>query len=76
MPFKKIVIADWLKNIAESMGEKAYYVPNAFDFSEFGMDIRPEDRKDRKVMMLYNDLEFKRQHIRTYCIQKTEKRIQ
>lgn len=59
MPFKKIVIADWLKNIAESMGEKAYYVPNAFDFSEFGMDIRPEERKDRKVMMLYNDLEFK-----------------
>lgn len=59
MPFKKIVIAEWLKNIAESMGENAYYVPNAFEFSEFGMDIKPEDRSERKVMMLYNDLEFK-----------------
>jgi len=59
MPFKKIVIAGWLKDIAESMGEKAQYVPNAFDFSEFGMDIIPEKKDRNKVMMLYNDLEFK-----------------
>lgn len=59
MPFKKIVIAEWLKEIAESMGEKAYYIPNAFDFSEFGMDISPEKRDGKKVMMLYNKLEFK-----------------
>ena len=59
MPFKKIVIAGWLKDIAESMGEDSYYVPNAFDFSEFDMDIKPEKRNDKKVMMLYNDLEFK-----------------
>ncbi len=59
MPFRKIVIAGWLNEIAESMGEKASYVPNAFDFSEFGMDVNPEDRDGKKVMMLYNDLEFK-----------------
>ena len=59
MPFKKIVIAGWLKEIAESMGEPSYYVPNAFDFSEFDMDIKPEDRTGQKVMMLYNKLEFK-----------------
>ncbi|HMQ68561.1 MAG TPA: glycosyltransferase family 4 protein [Ignavibacteria bacterium] len=59
MPFKKIVIAEWLKNIADSMGENSFYVPNAFEFSEFGMDTKPEDRKDKRVMMLYNELEFK-----------------
>lgn len=59
MPFRKIVIAKWLYEIAESMNEKAYYVPNAFDFSEFGMDIKPENRNRFSLMMLYNELEFK-----------------
>jgi glycosyltransferase involved in cell wall biosynthesis len=59
MPFKKIVIAEWLKDIAGSMGEEAFYVPNAFDFSEFGLDVKPEDRNGKRVMMLYNELEFK-----------------
>lgn len=59
MPFKKIVIAGWLNDIAESMGEKVYYVPNAFDFSEFNMDVRPEERNGMKILMLYNNLEFK-----------------
>ncbi|HAY32725.1 MAG TPA: glycosyltransferase family 4 protein [Ignavibacteria bacterium] len=59
MPYKKIVIAKWLNDIASEMGENAEYVPNAFDFSEFGMDILPENRSSLKIMMLYNDLEFK-----------------
>ncbi|MBK9334798.1 MAG: glycosyltransferase family 4 protein [Ignavibacteria bacterium] len=59
MPYKKIVIAKWLNDIALKMGEEAEYVPNAFDFSEFGMDILPEDRPSLKIMMLYNELEFK-----------------
>ena len=59
MPFKKIVIAKWLEDIAASMSEESYYVPNAFDFSEFGMDILPEKRSAKKIMMLYNELEFK-----------------
>jgi glycosyltransferase involved in cell wall biosynthesis len=59
LPFRKIVIAKWLKEIADSMGEMAFYVPNAIDFTEFGMDIKPESRYARKIMMLYNDLELK-----------------
>lgn len=59
LPFKKIVIAKWLYDIAVSMNEKAYYVPNAFDFTEFGMDKKPEDRNSFKLMMLYNELKFK-----------------
>lgn len=59
LPFRKIVIAKWLYDIAVSMNEKAYYVPNAFDFSEFGMDIKPEKRNRFKLMMLYNELKFK-----------------
>ncbi len=59
MPFKKIVIAKWLKNIATSMGEESYYIPNAFDFNEFGIDIEPEARDKNIVMMLFNELQFK-----------------
>jgi glycosyltransferase involved in cell wall biosynthesis len=59
MPFKKIVIAKWLKEIADSYNEESIYVPNAFDFSEFGMDTPPEKRDPYTVMMLYNDLKFK-----------------
>lgn len=59
MPFKKIVIAKWLKEIADTMGEDSFYVPNAFDFSEFGLDEKPESRNRYKIMMLFNNLEFK-----------------
>jgi glycosyltransferase involved in cell wall biosynthesis len=59
MPFKKIVISKWLCEIAESLGEKAEYIPNGLDFGEFGIDINPEDRNHQSVMMLYNELKFK-----------------
>lgn len=59
MPFKKIVIAKWLREIADSYGEESIYVPNAFDFSEFGMDTPPGQRDPNTVMMLYNNLKFK-----------------
>lgn len=59
MPFRKIVIAKWLKEIAESMNEKAEYIPNAFDMDEFQCIVPPEKRAGNKIMMLYNELEFK-----------------
>ncbi len=59
MPFKKIVISKWLKEIAESLGESADYIPNGLDFAEFGMDIKPAERDPGSVMMLYSNLEFK-----------------
>ncbi|MEO8209068.1 MAG: glycosyltransferase family 4 protein [bacterium] len=59
LPYRKIVISKWLKEIAETMGEKADYIPNGLDFGEFGIDINPKDRNPNKVMMLYNELKFK-----------------
>jgi len=59
MPFKKIVISKWLREIAESLGEKAEYIPNGLDFDEFGIDTDPSERDPMRVMMLYNELKFK-----------------
>jgi glycosyltransferase involved in cell wall biosynthesis len=59
LPLVKIVIAKWLKEIAGEMNEEAYYVPNAFNFSEFGLDNKIQNRPKNKIMMLYNELEFK-----------------
>ncbi|MDQ3021777.1 MAG: glycosyltransferase family 4 protein [Bacteroidota bacterium] len=59
LAYRKIVISKWLKEIAESMGESAEYIPNGLDFREFGLDINPNGRNANKVMMLYNELKFK-----------------
>ncbi len=59
MPFKKIVISKWLQQIAESLGEKAEYIPNGLDFNEFSLDNDPADRDPNRVMMLFNELKFK-----------------
>ena len=59
LPFRKIVISKWLKDIAEKIGEEADYVPNGLDFGEFGIDIDPAERDPKSVLMLYSKLEFK-----------------
>ncbi|MEO6693615.1 MAG: glycosyltransferase family 4 protein [Ignavibacteria bacterium] len=59
MPFKKIVISKWLLEIAESLNQKAEYIPNGLNFKEFGIDNKPTERDSMRVMMLYNELKFK-----------------
>lgn len=54
-PLEKIVIARWLGQIAEELGETAEYIPNGLDFSKFGCDIAPDEREAKRVAMLYND---------------------
>ena len=44
MPLKKIVIAQWLKDIADGMGESSTLIPNGLDFHRFGMDVPPQER--------------------------------
>ena len=46
MNLRKIVIAGWLKKIAEDLGEKAELIPNPMNFDEFGIDIPIEDRRE------------------------------
>lgn len=59
LPLQKVVIARWLEDIAKSLGESAYYVPNGLDFNAFGLDIPVEERDPCKLIMLYHDQAWK-----------------
>jgi glycosyltransferase involved in cell wall biosynthesis len=59
LPLRKIVIARWLQEIAESMGETAAYIPNGLDFSAFGCDVPIEQRTKPSVTMLYHQWQWK-----------------
>ncbi|MGA9855950.1 MAG: glycosyltransferase family 4 protein [Gammaproteobacteria bacterium] len=59
LPFHKIVIALWLQRIAQDMGEQATYIPNGLDFRAFGIDIPPEVRSSKTVMMLFHKADWK-----------------
>lgn len=59
LPLKKIVIAQWLKQTAEKMGETAYDpISNAIDPEEFYITNPIEDRPP-KISMLYHRLPVK-----------------
>jgi glycosyltransferase involved in cell wall biosynthesis len=59
MPFEKIVIARWLQQIAFEMKETCQYIPNGLDFNKFGMDIKPLDRDNHSVGMLFHEADWK-----------------
>lgn len=52
LPFTKIVIARWLRDIASELGERAEYIPNGLDAAAFGMDVAPRDRPPRSLLMM------------------------
>jgi glycosyltransferase involved in cell wall biosynthesis len=58
-PLQKIVISEWLRSIADSLGEKAVCIPNGLDFEAFGIDIPPEDRQPDSILMLHHTLAWK-----------------
>lgn len=59
LPLSKIVIAKWLQEIADEMGEKSVYIPNGLDFERFSLRVPPGQRDPKKVMMLYHPLDWK-----------------
>jgi glycosyltransferase involved in cell wall biosynthesis len=60
MPLKKIVIAKWLKDLVEEMGEKVIaYIPNGLDFKHFCIHVPIERREPAKVGMLYDPSAWK-----------------
>ncbi len=59
MPLEKIVISRWLQRLAERMGEEAIYVPNAFDFSRFGIDTPFDQRPLHSILFIAHILEIK-----------------
>lgn len=54
LPLQKIVIARWLQDIADSMGEKSIHIPNGLNFNAFGIDADPASRDSNRLMMLYH----------------------
>lgn len=52
LPATKIVISQWLKRIAEDMGESAFYVPNGTDSPFFRMNVDPALRSPATVAMM------------------------
>jgi glycosyltransferase involved in cell wall biosynthesis len=59
LPLNKIVISRWLQEVGERQGETSIHIPNGLDLDAFGVDVPPEDRNPRAVMMLYHDLPWK-----------------
>ena len=59
LPLRKIVIARWLEEVAARLGESATYIPNGLDLAEFGMDVLPESRRPRSVLMMFHHLAWK-----------------
>ena len=59
LPLKKIVIADWLRQIAIGEGESADYIPNGVDQTAFAIDVPLLDRDPHTVMMLYHTFDWK-----------------
>ncbi|MEB0010055.1 glycosyltransferase family 4 protein [Glaciimonas sp. Gout2] len=59
LPLQKIVIADWLRQIAIGEGHTAHYIPNGVDFVAFGTDIPAASRDPHTVIMLYHNFDWK-----------------
>lgn len=58
-PMHKIVIADWLKEKIERVGEEADLVYNGFDFNEFQTKIPAERKNKYSICMLYHHARLK-----------------
>jgi glycosyltransferase involved in cell wall biosynthesis len=59
MPFQKIAIAQWLKNLVNEIGEECSIIRNGLDHDTFGIDIKIEERNPLKISMLYHKSEIK-----------------
>lgn len=55
MPLNKIVIAPWLKQIADELGEKSILIENGFDQNKFHITIPIEKKNKYSVVMLWHD---------------------
>ncbi|MCS7230426.1 MAG: glycosyltransferase family 4 protein [Candidatus Kryptonium sp.] len=58
--FYNVVISKWLGERVKSSGsEVALFLPNAIDVNIFRIIVKPEDRDDKTVLMLYHTLSWK-----------------
>ena len=61
-PLAKIVIAQWLADIAAELGEQSTYIPNGLDFATFGLDVPITVRTPHRLIMLYHHHDWKGSH--------------
>lgn len=59
MPLNKVVIATWLQEYAESLGEPSVLIRNGLNFKDYYIEKPITDRSRYHVSMLYHDLEIK-----------------
>lgn len=59
LDLKKIVIADWLKEKVEEVGETAQIAYNGFDFNYFNLTRPIEKRNKYHIVMPYNKVKLK-----------------
>lgn len=53
LPFTKVVIANWLRDIASEMNEASVYIPNGLDFDRFNCTVPIEGRMKSVAMMAH-----------------------
>lgn len=59
MPLHKIVIAEWLRDKAVSLGETATHIPNGMDFGPFRVEQPLAGRRPRIGMLFHSQFEWK-----------------
>lgn len=70
----KIVIAEWLKEKVEEIGQKSFLIHNGFDFDLFSRKIPIEKRDKYNVMMLYHNSNLKGCYIGLDAIYKVKEK--
>ncbi|WP_286034272.1 glycosyltransferase family 4 protein [Fusobacterium necrogenes] len=59
LPLEKIVIAKWLKNISDRLGEKSKLIHNGLDFKKFYIEKNIEKRDKKTIICLYHENDWK-----------------
>lgn len=56
---RNISISNWLKRRIESVGETTILVPNGFDLKQFKIEIEPDKRQPKNILLMYHYLPSK-----------------
>jgi glycosyltransferase involved in cell wall biosynthesis len=59
LPLEKIVIARWLQQQAEDLGQSAHLVHNGLDFTRFKLTNPQESRDPNQLLMIFHSLDWK-----------------
>lgn len=74
-PLKKIVIAKWLMEISDKIGESSELIYNGLDFKKFNIDISIEKKKSNRIIMLYHESKWKGTEVGIEALEKVKKEI-